>query len=207
MDFDDEMDFSDGRESFDYDGESYGEDTPGEPDFRAVVQRSGVVPAVYWHDGMHTTGPVYTLIAGRERAGVAIADLSVVRADDGAAIEVIVELHCGGDDHHKAALVSWASMVGYRRIWFDREVVELNPAADGLVETRCSGCGGRFIDGRSQDFWQHVRCVGLFPTMCALCGSDLPQWTPVARRRSAMSNRKVRRRVGGTPVSGRGPRS
>ena len=42
-----------------------------------------------------SSGPVYTLLAGRERAGVGIADLRVLR-DDGVAVELIVEFQCGG---------------------------------------------------------------------------------------------------------------
>jgi hypothetical protein len=167
MDSDDEM--------FDLD-----EETPegDQPDFRATVQRSGAIRLVHWGSWLMSTGPAYTLMAARDRAGVAIADLTVVCDDEGLASEVIVEFHCGGDDLHRAALIDWAHAVGYTRVWFDGELVDLEPSAGGPVSTRCTGCGQQFVDGRSARFWHHVRCSGAFPTACYLCGSDLLQWRP-----------------------------
>jgi hypothetical protein len=154
------------------------DDEPGaEPDFRATVQRSGALRLVYWHEWLGRTGPVYTLIAARGRAGIGIADLTVVRDKDGLAVEVIVEFLAGGNERHRRALTSWASAAGYTRAWFDDEVVELTSSAGGLVQTRCSGCGGRFVDGRSEHFWHNVRQSGMFPSACGMCGSDMPQWT------------------------------
>ena len=172
MDFDDET-------IDDYDEEMA--EGPEEPSFRVTVQRSGVVRLVHWGPWLQSSGPTYTLIASRERAGIAIADLRVVRDGHGTASEVIVEFISGGTDKHRVALVTWAHDVGYRRMWFDGEVVELEPTADGPVSTRCPGCGQKFIDGRSARFWKHVRHTGAFPAACALCGSYLPQWTPVRR--------------------------
>jgi hypothetical protein len=168
------MDFDD--ETLDVD-----EDTPDKPDFRAVVKRSGAVRLIHWVPWLPSTGPVYTLLAARDRAGVAIADLRVVRDDEGIACEVIVKFHSGGSDVHRAALSDWARTVGYGRVWFDGEVVDLEPTAGGPVTARCTGCGQRFVDGRSGHFWRTVRCSGLFPPVCSLCGSDLPQWTPMGR--------------------------
>ena len=92
------------------------DDEPGgEPDFRATVQRSGAVRLVYLHEWLGTTGPVYTLIAARERSGIAIADLTAVRDDEGLAIEVIVELLAGGNERHLSALTGWAAAAGYAR--------------------------------------------------------------------------------------------
>jgi hypothetical protein len=152
-----------------------------EPDFRATVARSGAVRLVHWGPWLQSTGPAYTLMEARDRAGIAIADLRVVRDADGLANEVIVEFHSGGSGLHRAALRDWAHAVGYRRVWFDGELVELEPTAGSTVTTRCSGCGQRYIDGRSSRFWHHVRCSGAFPTACSLCGSDLEQWKPTRR--------------------------
>jgi hypothetical protein len=170
MDFDDEI--------FDVDEETLEHD---EPDFRVTVQRSGAVRLVPWAPWLRSTGPAYTLMAARDRAGIAVADLTVVRDGEGIAREVIVEFHSGGSDTHRAALCHWACAVGYGRVWFDGEVVDLEPTAGGAVTTCCSGCGQRFVDGRSAHFWHTVRCSGLFPPACSLCGSDLPQWTPMGR--------------------------
>jgi hypothetical protein len=171
-------------EMFDLDEEDLYEQID-DPDFRATVQRSGAVRLVYWGQWLQSTGPAYTLLARRDRAGVGVADLRVVRNDDGLATDVIIEFHSGGTDAHRAALVRWASAAGYSRVWFEREVADLEPTERGLVGTRCTGCGQRFVDGRSGHFWQIVRSAGLFPIACALCGSDLPQWTPVHRNQAA----------------------
>ena len=168
-----------------------------DPDFRATVQRSGAVRLVYWGPWLQSTGPAYTLLAGRDRAGVGVADLRVVRDDEGMATEVIVEFHSGGTDAHKGALLGWARAAGYGRVWFEREVAELEPTQHGLVSATCTGCGVRFIDGRSGHFWRHVRTAGAFPVACSLCGSDLPQWTPVQRKRT----------TGNTQVGQQTPRS
>lgn len=178
MDFDD-MDSED--ETFDIDEDD--EDTDGhhDPDFRATVQRSGAVRVVPWGPWLKSNGPSYTLMAARDRAGITIADLPIIRDDQGAAREVIVELHTGGTDTHRAALSDWAQAVGYRRVWLDDEVIDLEPSAGGPVTTRCTGCGQRFVEGRNVHFWHHVRHAGAFPTFCPLCGSDLPQWTQGSR--------------------------
>jgi hypothetical protein len=189
MDFDEET----------YDGEDAG-DGPDQPDFRAVVQRSGAVRLVHWGPWLQSTGPAYTLVAARDRARIGIADLRVVRDDEGMASEVIVEFHCGGGDLHRAALIDWAHAIGYARVWFDGEVVELEPAAGGPVATRCSGCGQRFVDGRSGHFWHLVRHSGAFPTGCSLCGSDLPQWAPVHRPNTRGASQDGRSHARPAPV-------
>jgi hypothetical protein len=147
------------------------------PDFRATVRRDGVVRLVDWGPWLADSGPLYTLIDGRARAGVAIADLTVVRDDKDVAVEVIVDFRCGGASAHRRALCGWAASVGYRRIWLAGEVVDLEPVAGGAAQTRCTGCRARLVDA-GESFWAFVRERGAFPAACLLCGSDLPQWTP-----------------------------
>ena len=167
---------------------------PDAPDFRVTVQSAGTVRLVYWGPWLQSTGPAYTLLAARERARVAIADLQVVRDEAGLAAELIVQFHAGGGEGHRRALCEWARIAGYQRVWFDGEVVELEPSAGGMVRTRCTGCGQHFIDGRSGWFWNHVRRSGTFPVACSLCGSDLPQWTPIGRTEVATRDAKIRQR-------------
>jgi hypothetical protein len=172
-------------ELFELDQEPSG--TSGAPDFRVTVQSTGAVRLVYWGPWLQCTGPAYTLIAGRERAGVAIADLRVVRDDVGLAAELIVQFHAGGGEAHRRALRDWASRAGYRRAWFDGEVVELEPAGGGLVRTRCTGCGQRFIDGAAagSGTTSVAPARSRSPARCAdrTCRSGLASTTTNRRRR------------------------
>ena len=125
---------------------------------------------------------MFTLLEARARAGVVIADLTVIRNQENVAVELIVEFQGGAERVHRDALREWAARVGYRRVWFDGEVVEIEPDPGGAAQTRCTGCRARLVDANAV-FWDFVRRRGAFPTACVLCGSDLPQWTPVRRKR------------------------
>ncbi|MGO9960943.1 MAG: hypothetical protein ACLP50_34035 [Solirubrobacteraceae bacterium] len=161
-------------ELFEVDDEPVIEDAP---DFRVAIRRSGVVRLVDWTPWLAASGTLYVLFDGRGRAGVAIADLTVLRNHAGVATEVIVDFRCGGSRWHRDVLCGWAASVGYRRAWFDEAVVELEPAPGGTARARCSGCGALLADNGAA-FWDFVRHRGAFPTACVLCGSDLPQWSP-----------------------------
>jgi hypothetical protein len=149
-----------------------------EPNYRITARRDGTIRLAEWSPWLAAGGPLYTLLDARGRAGVGIADLTVVRDDDDLALEVIVDFRCGGDGAHRDALRDWAAHVGYRRIWFDGEVADLEPIAGGAAETRCTGCRARFVDAGAA-LWEFVRARGAFPTSCVLCGCDVAQWTPV----------------------------
>ena len=153
------------------------------PDFRATVLRDGSVRLVDWGPWLATGGPLGTMLYARGRAGVSIADVTVVRDDSEAAMELIVDFRCGGSPEHRDALRSWAARVGYRRIWFEGEVADLQPDPGGAAQTRCTGCRVRLIDS-DPSFWDYVRARGAFPTACILCGSDLPQWTQLRQTKS-----------------------
>lgn len=160
------------------------------PDFRATVLPRGAIRLVDWGPWLASGGPLYTLLDARGRAGVAIADLTIVRDDAGVAAELVVDFCCGESLAARRALARWAAHVGYRRVWFDGEILELEPAPGGYAYTRCTGCAARLVD-RGSAFWEYVRFRGAFPTACVLCGADLPQW------------KRPRRRAAGTA----GPRS
>jgi hypothetical protein len=152
------------------------------PDFRATV-RGGCVRLVDWAPWLARSGPLQTLLHARGRAGVGIADLTVLR-DGELADEVIVDFVTGDAEAHRQALAGWADDVGYRRAWLPGEVRELGPFAGGVARTTCTGCRARLIDS-DPGFWLMVRRSGRFPAMCPLCGSDLPQWTTMSDRAGA----------------------
>jgi hypothetical protein len=136
--------------------------------------RRDSVRAIDWTPWLAAGGPMAMLLAARGRAGVAIADLTVVRDGDLAA-EAIVRFLAGDGAAARAAITAWARDVGYRRLWLPGALVALPGPAEGRAETRCSGCAARFAD-EAPGFWAGVRAAGRFPAMCPLCGGDLPQW-------------------------------
>jgi hypothetical protein len=146
---------------------------PEPPDFRLTVHRRKVL-AIDWHPWLVCGGPMTTMLQERGRAGVAIADLTVVHEDD-VASEAVVRFLAGDRPAARAAIATWAGDVGYRRLWLPGDVVELPGPAEHMAETRCNGCCARLCDD-GPEFWQHVRAVGRFPAGCPLCGADLPQW-------------------------------
>ena len=146
------------------------------PDFRATIAR-GRVRLVDWTPWLAASGPLNTLLQERGRAGVAIADLDVVR-EDGEATELIARFVAGDRPSARAALTRYARDAGYRRMWLPDDVVELPAWNPGRAETRCTGCRATLTDGEPA-FWAAVRSSGCFPTICPLCGSDLPQWRQI----------------------------
>src|SRR3954447_26257619 len=72
------------------------------PDFRATVRRDGNVRLVDWGPWLAAGGPLYTLLEARARAGVAIADLSIIRdhEGEGVAVELIVDFRGGAERAH-----------------------------------------------------------------------------------------------------------
>jgi hypothetical protein len=143
------------------------------PDYRLCVRRD-TVRAIDWSPWLAAGGPMTMLLAARGRAGVAIADVTVVRDGD-LVTEAVVRFLTGDGPGPRAAIANWARDVGYRRLWLPDDLIELPGPAEAPAETRCTGCGARFVDG-APGFWAGVRAAGRFPAMCPLCGGDLPQW-------------------------------
>ena len=146
---------------------------PDSPDFRLTIRRRGIL-AIDWHPWLVSGGPMTTMLRERGRAGVAIADATVISEDD-VAQELVVRFLAGDTPLARGAITTWARDVGYRRLWLPGDVIELPGPAEALAETRCNGCAVRLCDD-GPEFWEHVRGAGRFPACCPLCGADLPQW-------------------------------
>lgn len=157
-----------------------GPDGNEQPDSRATIggRRLTIVP---WHPGLlRPLGYAHDQFRARNRAGVCIADLTILRVDEDAH-ELVVDVLSDGRTDALDVLVEWAGAVGYRRVWLPDRVLELDGAASivgGRVHARCPSCRSRWEDG-APEFWLAVRQWGKFPAACPLCGGDLPQWEAV----------------------------
>ncbi|WP_372791785.1 hypothetical protein [Paraconexibacter sp.] len=184
------------------------------PDLRATVRRDRVVRAVQWGPHLRIRGPIATLLDARGRAGVTVVDLTFLREDQDPTVEtdelaalaaeveedgdeygcgepkpvtdLIVEVRCLGTQEGLDAIVEWADLVGYQRVWLSDGIVTLDPdpAPSGQMHTRCTGCRGRLVES-ADELTSFARTYGFFPLVCPICGCDMPQWTPVPDRAPA----------------------
>src|SRR5439155_10814152 len=92
------------------------------PDFRLTVRR-GAVLAVDWHPWLVSGGPMTEMLRARGRAGVAIADVTVLH--DEVAAEAVGRFLAGDSAAARAAITDWARDVGYRRLWLPDNLIEL----------------------------------------------------------------------------------
>ena len=145
---------------------------------RATFTRNGRIAMTPWMPGLAEGGPAGMHFRSRERAGVAIADLRLVRTDAGER-EVIVEFMAAGRAREaaEASLCEWVRSIGYRRVWLPRGPVDLelsSPLATASV--RCPTCRATWADS-TPAFWDGVYSCGHFPMICPTCAHTLPQWT------------------------------
>ncbi|HET6831316.1 MAG TPA: hypothetical protein VFH44_08215 [Solirubrobacterales bacterium] len=86
----------------------------------------------------------------------------------------------------RRALKRWAARTGHERIWFRDEVSELEAPAgiDGEYGTTCPACGLEITDS-GPDLMGFVHKVGHFPLNCFVCGTFVPQWTPLGNSYAA----------------------
>jgi hypothetical protein len=158
------------------------------PTYRATI-RNGHLTITGWAPWLARGGPLGSLLRARERAEVAIADLTTHGEDNE---EFSVRFHAAGRLREEAerVLLEWASRVGYLRVWLPDRMIEIepSPAQIGTASVRCPTCRARWADS-TPDFWLSVREQGAFPMWCPLCGCELPQWTVSADRRGATAGR------------------
>ena len=123
-------------------------------------------------------GPGEDHFRRRQRAGVVVADLQILRDED--PWELIVGSQAANSTTRLAARCStWAGALGYGRVWMPDMVTE--PEVDfervgGSASTRCPSCRSRW-ENTALQFWETVRGMGHFPLTCPLCGAPMPQWT------------------------------
>jgi hypothetical protein len=148
---------------------------------RAVV-RDGRITLNAWSPGLMSGGPTRAVLRRLLRRGVMLADLSAHAADDGRE-ELIVRWIPDGRTcaPARAALLQWAELVGYRRVWLPQEVVDFSEALlpGGRAATSCPTCGAVW-DDETPEFWAMVRGQGHFPGHCPICNGSLPEWVPAA---------------------------
>jgi hypothetical protein len=150
----------------------------GQPDYRTTLSRDrlSLIPWSPWMLG--SAGPANRLLCQGRTA--LLADLTVVRDDDLRPREVIIsELAKDSGLRLRSAIVDWASLLGYERVWFSDDVIKLDPAAavaGELVGTTCATCASEWSDG-SPEFWISAQRSGVFPLFCPICGHPVPQWS------------------------------
>jgi hypothetical protein len=151
------------------------------PFCRATV-RGGRITLNIWEPGLVSGGPSRALLAEVAEAGAVLADLTII--DEQRARELVVAFVPDGSGTPEAerALLDWAHVVGYRRVWLPTRLVELGATLSpaGEAEVTCPTCGRNWADA-SPDFWALVRGCGYFPPSCPACNGSLPEWNVVHR--------------------------
>lgn len=145
---------------------------------RATFKRGGEVSMWPWSPGLAESGPSSMHFRARERAGVAIADLRLIRNSAGER-EVIAEFMSAGRAREaaEAALCRWAGHAGHDRVWLPSGPVDVEPcSAPSTAVVRCRVCRAKWMDS-SPGFWDMVHNLGHFPMVCPTCAHPLPQWT------------------------------
>jgi hypothetical protein len=163
------------------------------PEMRATVTHDGVVTM--------TPASPHTANAGGWagsqivlQSAVGVFDLAIDRSFAGEspiATDLLVSDVFTTDavELGRRRLVELAERLGYVRVWFDHEVVAIEPQLlGGTWDTTCTRCGIRWSDS-SPGFWLHTRAAGCFPMLCAVCSHpldqplvDLGQWGDPDRR-------------------------
>ena len=133
--------------------------------------------------GTITGGPASMTLARLD--GVVLVDLRDAGDDDDELVATVPQNAPPMTAAARRTVAEWAALVGYRRLWLTDRVLDLEPpAALGTATVRCPTCTATWTDG-SPSFWATVRANGHFPGYCPACGGSLPEWRPVAERRSA----------------------
>lgn len=176
--------------------------TPADRPCCRVAIRGGTVTLNSWTPAMADRGPLHD---GLRHTRAALADLRRDGESDGDGEELIVTPVRGApwDARAERALLSWARLVGYRRVWLPHDVVTFagDLAAFGAAAVDCPTCGAHWEDD-GLAFWETVRRTHWFPAYCLACGGSLPEWTLVEAQTAA--RRAEPHRTGGLRTTSRG---
>lgn len=144
---------------------------------------------LHYQGQLHFGGPNRQLARARHAAQVSITDLRIDGAPPDRELTVTFQAE-GERKRAERLLLRWAATTGYRRVWFSDRLVEVDQLPPlGQASTACNACGAAWAE-QGADFWHMVLDCGHFPTMCPLCGGDLPQWT-VGRPAKAPGGRRT----------------
>jgi hypothetical protein len=154
------------------------------PTCRATI-RDGHVTLNRWRPGLLDGGGPEPAAARTITA--AIADLRM--EGDGEVIVTPVE-RVAWAEAAEEALLGWAALTGYRRVWLPGRVVDLDGALAEVAPaaTDCPTCGAHWHD-EGVAFWERVRAAGWFPGTCLACGGSLPEWIVAPAREPAAAPR------------------
>jgi hypothetical protein len=145
--------------------------TSDQPTCRATI-RDGVVTLNAWMPGLRGRGPEPS---GFRTITAALADLTMLGAGE---LVVAPVPRVAWTAVAEEALLTWALLAGYRRVWLPGRVVDADGelAALGHAAVGCPTCGAHWEDG-DVSFWESVRRQGWFPGTCLACGGSLPEWS------------------------------
>ncbi len=158
--------------------------TDDHPTCRATI-RDGHVTLNAWTPGLRGRGPEPS---GFRSITAALCDLEML--GDG---ELLVRPvpRIPWTSAAEGALLEWAALAGYRRVWLPGRLVQFDDAAPPIAHAAvdCPTCGAHWEDAELS-FWENVRRCGWFPGTCLACGGSLPEWSVAAgeRRRDELAD-------------------
>lgn len=143
------------------------------PTVRATI-RAGRITLNAWTPWLITGGPARVHLDRALRAGIALADLTMLAPGE-IGVEWVPEE--AGTREAERVLLRWAAGIGHTRVWLPDRVEDLKPVPpEGRARVTCPTCASRFRDS-GRRFWEGVRESGWFPGGCPGCGGSLPEWT------------------------------
>lgn len=153
------------------------------PTLRATFSPSGLL-MTSWQPFLIQCGGRYGSVIREGGASPAVFDLTIEREanEDGIWLATdlfVTEVVAAEDETPRRTLLSWATGLDYRRVWWGHEVTAIESvcALGGTWRSRCPTCGSDWSDD-TYSFWITARGAGFFPLDCVLCGHALPQSAP-----------------------------